>query len=427
MTTSYEGAPPLVIFTTVAIGGFRGMIADLLWMRIVRLQEEGNVFEMAQLADWITKLEPRFSTVWAFHAWNMAYNISYLFPDAEDRWRWVNNAISLLRDEGLKYNSNNADLYKELGWIYQHKIGYYLDWAHPTYKWKLAQAMTSLFDGARPNYAVGTADPRLRKLEEEYKLKLADMQEIDQKYGPLDWRLPSSHAIYWAYRGRQVTGSLNSLLSCDYMLCQNMAELFRHGYLTLDPQTGLYFTTPLIDLLPRVLQVYEETMQRYPSINYLRLAHANFLGEAVIILFAYNRVLESRYLYQSLTQQYLEPGLAPGFEDYILGNLQRCLDGAPLRDAAALVEGFLVQHYVWAALGDAARANACEVWAERIWARLLETSGILGTTDQWQSAGLAPLDAMRQRACQLAWLDIPNVILGFGPGLILEQTSAAAR
>ena len=30
---SIEGLPPMVAFTTVALGGFRGVLADLLWLR----------------------------------------------------------------------------------------------------------------------------------------------------------------------------------------------------------------------------------------------------------------------------------------------------------------------------------------------------------------------------------------------------------
>ena len=78
---------PLVAFTTVALGGFRCIIADVMWVRASRLQEEGKYFELVQLADWITKLEPRFPEVWAFQAWNMTYNISVLFTTPEDRWR----------------------------------------------------------------------------------------------------------------------------------------------------------------------------------------------------------------------------------------------------------------------------------------------------------------------------------------------------
>src|SRR5688500_7472627 len=75
-----ENAPPVLAFTTVALGGLRGLIANASWMRANKLQEEGQYFEMVQLADWITKLEPTFAQVWIVQAWNMAYNISVKFP-----------------------------------------------------------------------------------------------------------------------------------------------------------------------------------------------------------------------------------------------------------------------------------------------------------------------------------------------------------
>src|ERR1035437_11108534 len=65
-----ENAPPVLAFTTVALGGFRGLIANALWIRASDLQDDDKFFEMAQLADWITKLEPHFAQVWAHQAWN---------------------------------------------------------------------------------------------------------------------------------------------------------------------------------------------------------------------------------------------------------------------------------------------------------------------------------------------------------------------
>src|SRR4051812_45043764 len=52
-----SNAPPVLAFTTVALGGFRGLIANALWIRANDLQQDGKYFEMVQLADWITKLE----------------------------------------------------------------------------------------------------------------------------------------------------------------------------------------------------------------------------------------------------------------------------------------------------------------------------------------------------------------------------------
>ena len=100
-----ENAPPMLAFTTVALGGFRGLISNFLWIRANDLQQDDKFFEAAQLADWITKLEPTFTQVWLFQAWNMAYNISVKFKDAfPDRWRWLERGIELLRDDGLRYN-----------------------------------------------------------------------------------------------------------------------------------------------------------------------------------------------------------------------------------------------------------------------------------------------------------------------------------
>ncbi|MBP1582984.1 MAG: hypothetical protein J6866_03410, partial [Victivallales bacterium] len=79
-----ENAPPLVAFTSVALGGFRGLAADCLWLRSNKMQEEGKYFEMVQLADWIVKLQPRFTGSHAFLGWNMAYNISVTFTSFED-------------------------------------------------------------------------------------------------------------------------------------------------------------------------------------------------------------------------------------------------------------------------------------------------------------------------------------------------------
>jgi hypothetical protein len=41
-----ENAPPVLAFTTVALGGFRGLISNLLWMRASQLQEDDKYFEL---------------------------------------------------------------------------------------------------------------------------------------------------------------------------------------------------------------------------------------------------------------------------------------------------------------------------------------------------------------------------------------------
>lgn len=216
-----DNAPPVVALTTVILGGFRGLIADMLWLRITYLQDKGNYFELVQLSDWVTKLEPRNTEIWGFHAWNMAYNISVMMSADEDRWRWVSNGIKLLRDEGIIYNPGDPDLYRNLGWIYLHKIGRPIDLSYQYYKDELAKEMNMLFNGPRPDY--GNISPALmKKMVDDYKLIPEVMEKIEKEYGALDWRVPESHAVYWAYRGIQQADEGENTSMCEHMIKQGL-------------------------------------------------------------------------------------------------------------------------------------------------------------------------------------------------------------
>lgn len=149
-----ENAPPSLAFATVAMGAFRGLLVDVLWMRADRLKEQGQFFDAKQLAEWISVLQPRFAQVWEFQAWNMAYNISVAIPaeQPDQRWRWIKNGYELLRDKGIPLNPRAMLLYRELARIFQHKIGGIADDAQKYYKLQLAQAMEPLL---RPSDSTG--------------------------------------------------------------------------------------------------------------------------------------------------------------------------------------------------------------------------------------------------------------------------------
>ncbi|MGB7582900.1 MAG: hypothetical protein WBL85_10695 [Sedimentisphaerales bacterium] len=145
-----QNAPPSLAFATVAMGAFRGLVVDILWMRADKLKEQGQFFDAKQLAEWITVLQPRFSQVWAFQAWNMAYNISVAIPaeQADQRWQWVKNGYELLRDKGIPLNPKSIGLYRELGRIFQHKIGSNSDDDNRYYKLQLALSIEPLLGPA---------------------------------------------------------------------------------------------------------------------------------------------------------------------------------------------------------------------------------------------------------------------------------------
>jgi len=118
-----QGMPPHVALATAALGTFRGLATDVLWIRADELQAKGQYFEAQTLAEWITSLQPHFVNVWGFQAINMAYNISVMAEEPFDRWGWVSRGIELLRSKGIPLNPNAPKLYEELGWILMDKVG----------------------------------------------------------------------------------------------------------------------------------------------------------------------------------------------------------------------------------------------------------------------------------------------------------------
>ena len=159
MNEPLENAPPSLAFATVALGAFRGLIVDVLWIRADQLKEEGKFFDAKQLAEWITLLQPRFAAVWDFHAWNMAYNISVTIPASrpQERWQWVRNGYELLRDKGIELNPKNIDLYRSLAWIFQHKIGNVMDDCHKYYKLELYHSMKPMLGPETQDYFIKLA------------------------------------------------------------------------------------------------------------------------------------------------------------------------------------------------------------------------------------------------------------------------------
>ena len=134
--------PPSLSITTFALGPLRTLVADVLWWRAIQQQNEGEYFDALQLTDWITKLQPTYPSIWAYQAWNMAYNIAHDFANPEDRWLWILRAIKLLRDEGLKYNPDDTVIRHELARIFYDRIGGKIDPAAELFKNNWAFLMT---------------------------------------------------------------------------------------------------------------------------------------------------------------------------------------------------------------------------------------------------------------------------------------------
>jgi hypothetical protein len=140
---------PEAAMLTMLPGGLRAPFVSYQWIRSQQLMQDGRYFDAFQRADWICAMQPKFPAVWDFQAWNMAWNISVMSRTPDERYKWINNGIELLRDRGIPTNPKSLMLYKQLTWIYYSKIGTNTDEYHRYYKQRLAAEMQRLL-GAPP-------------------------------------------------------------------------------------------------------------------------------------------------------------------------------------------------------------------------------------------------------------------------------------
>jgi hypothetical protein len=380
-----ENAPPVLAFTTVALGGFRGLIANALWIRANELQEQDKFFEMSQLADWITKLEPHFVQVWVVQAWNMAYNISVKFKengpgDYTDRWRWVQRGVELLRDEGLKYNPNEMLMYRELAWFFQHKIGANLDDGHMFYKQQWVIETSKVFGSTNQVSLESLLHPtdddtrqRAALLREKFKMDPQTVLDVNEQYGPLDWRMPETYAIYWAHVGMQRAKThpdrikKEDVMTLRRVTYQCMHLAFQRGRLIPNYFTRTFEYGPNLDLIPKVNAAYLEQMAEQPDMaTHIGTSHRNFLRDAVYFLYIHNREAEAAKWFKVIADKYPDKPLIDGQPDSLPRNvsldevcfakLQEAIGETSQIGMKNILEGLITQSYLSLVVDEDERA-----------------------------------------------------------------------
>ncbi len=175
---------PALSTLLVALGGSRGILSEILWWRIGDLQRQNRFAELVPLTDLLVTLEPTTPDVWVFNAWNLAYNISALHQDPAERWRWVKRGFALL-ERGLRATPKAQPLLRQLGWMWENKLGTDLDEAAAYYRAHLAELSIP-----------------------------SDAEAFAKRLGATpDWTQPLTHALYWYERAGHGRDTLRATIN----------------------------------------------------------------------------------------------------------------------------------------------------------------------------------------------------------------------
>jgi len=111
-----------ITFPRLTLGGFRGLLATSLWIQAENDKNDRKWQELETKYDIIGSLQPYFISVYVFHAWNQAYNLSAQFHDEDTKYKWVLDGLAYL-NKGEEYNPQTPDILVEQGHMYFLKLG----------------------------------------------------------------------------------------------------------------------------------------------------------------------------------------------------------------------------------------------------------------------------------------------------------------
>ena len=134
----------------------------------------------------------------------------------------------------------------------------------------------------------------------------------------------------------------------------------------MDPDAGIYITTPRLDLLAGTMKAYEDAIKRQKNDNF-RIVYVNFLAEAAFIFHAYGDDLNAQKLFDKMLSEAPQLRTQMSFEKYIRDCEQVGIAELPPADAIAWIEGLLYQSYLHAS--DHSKTNATELRekASQLW------------------------------------------------------------
>lgn len=104
------------------LGGVKALAVDFLWIHLSDLTQEHQWLEAIQVAELITKFQPRNEEVWSMLVHNLMYNIPASVDDRPKKWQYIERGIRM-GEEGALRNPLSPYIYFEMGFSIWNRLG----------------------------------------------------------------------------------------------------------------------------------------------------------------------------------------------------------------------------------------------------------------------------------------------------------------
>jgi hypothetical protein len=276
---------------------------------------------------------------------------------------------------------------------------------------------------------------RGQRLKKEWKLDPKIIAEFrnDEMFGPLDFRTPQAHAIYWAYVGLKASGkqiiTLDSLaaaagkkqafeaLNTERIIYASLQDLFRRGHFVLAPEGMQPMIVPDIRFIPVVNRVYlalgkeQAAQDNIPwdgtAGETFKSGHINFLRKAIAVAYQYGSNTLAKKYWDLMLKMYPNPEYNIGMEAYVYKYVREDMESSGMVDVNSTVVLYLFQAYLSYASGDDYTALAQEKLANFMYQRYMKDRLLKDPTGRMN---MAPLSDLKKYALNMALKNLPDTM-----------------
>ena len=264
---------------------------------------------------------------------------------------------------------------------------------------------------------------RARWLYDKYRMDPALMQDLNDKYGTLEWRLPEAQAIYWATMGLIKTPSHKDI-SCERIITQSLYEGFRAGrILRLAPDDlSTILLAPNLDLVDSVRKNYDDAYERN-QVNSFLSAKINFMKEAIVTLFRYGKFAKAEEYFNDLKKIDMEPRLSKDLEDFVLRRFGEEVRDAGVKKASDIIVGLIWQSIFYLVNGDTDAAAANERMARYVYKSYMSGNA----KGQEKRMGLPPYSEIKKATLESSLQSLPPAMAKILKAKIEEEQVLAEQ
>jgi hypothetical protein len=194
---------------------------------------------------------------------------------------------------------------------------------------------------------------RARALRKSWRLDAAKVTAIVDRHGPVDFRVPWAHTLYWATESLEHVKATENPIHGERLVYLALVQIFETGRLLYYPETGETYLMPDVRFADAANEAFLWEIRRTEARDVAgpKSTHRYWLRNAIATLYLFNDKAKAAELYRQLVELYPRTDYPPSVEGLVVKEVRDDLDRGQLEQVAGFIRGYIRQSYFWLAAG----------------------------------------------------------------------------